>query len=269
MQVHILLLIYDIMNKYILVMVLALFVLVSCSYNGDNENNINNNTGATQNENGTSALDQDDTIDNQDDTTDNQDDSSDESMSFFVTSVNPWSWGDLWGLEGADQYCQTLAENVWEGDKVWHAYLSTTPTDTEIWVNAKDRIWSWPWYNVNWELIASNVDELHTSNNINKETALTENADTIMWRWDEVNIHDILTWSTPEWTFSWSLDDTTCENWTSSTVWSAIVGHHDRVWLDESDSAKSWNSSHLSSWCSLDDLESTWWAWLFYCFAVN
>lgn len=36
----------------------------------------------------------------------------DTSMSFFITSENPGKGGDLGGLEGADAYCQTLAENV-------------------------------------------------------------------------------------------------------------------------------------------------------------
>lgn len=33
-------------------------------------------------------------------------------MSFFITSANPGSGGNLGGLAGADAYCQTLATSV-------------------------------------------------------------------------------------------------------------------------------------------------------------
>ena len=65
-------------------------------------------------------------------------------------------------------------------------------------------------------------------------------------------------------------DDRTCRNWTSSTQGSAMVGHHDRMGLDEQPPAKSWNSSHASrGGCSQDALKTTGGAGLFYCFAVN
>ena len=49
-------------------------------------------------------------------------------MSFFVTSANPGSGGNLGGLVGADVYCQTLATRAGAGDRTWRAYLSTTPS---------------------------------------------------------------------------------------------------------------------------------------------
>lgn len=233
------------MKKYIIV-VFSFFIIVSCSYP---QEEVENNLQEKQN----NASMKSGSIDN--------------SMSFFVTSVNPWNWADFWGLVGADVYCNSLAQNAWIDSKNWHAYLSSSPTDDSLSINARDRIWNGPWYNAVWELIALNIEELHNKNNINKQTALDENGNTIMWRWDDVNKHDILTWSTPEWTYSWSTtDDTTCSNWTSNNEWSAFLWHHDRMWLDESDSAKSWNSSHLSRWCSLDNLKKTGWNWLIYCF---
>lgn len=199
----------------------------------------------------------------------NNEDTSQESgnkMTFFVTSKNPWNWANFWWIEWADSYCQELATNAGRWDLSWKAYLSATMT---WWVNinARDRIGNWPWYNAKWVLIASNIDELHQNNNINKETALDENWVEVLWRWDSVNNHDILTWTMSDWTASGSTVDTTCNNWTSSWSWSAIVGHHDRMWLDDSDSAKSWNSSHLTRGCDLESLRSTWWWWLLYCFA--
>ena len=49
----------------------------------------------------------------------------DNQMSFFLTSVNQGSGGDLGGLEGADNHCQMLAESAGAGDLTWRAYLST------------------------------------------------------------------------------------------------------------------------------------------------
>jgi hypothetical protein len=49
-----------------------------------------------------------------------------------------------------------------------------------------------------------------------------------------------------------------------------MTGHHDRMGLDESPPAKSWNSSHATrGGCSQDALRSTGGAGLFYCFAAN
>jgi len=62
--------------------------------------------------------------------------------------------------------------------------------------------------------------------------------------------------------------DSTCGNWTSSGTGSALVGHHDRMGLDEQAPAKSWNSSHLTRGCSLEAFKTTGGAGLMYCFAV-
>jgi hypothetical protein len=49
-----------------------------------------------------------------------------------------------------------------------------------------------------------------------------------------------------------------------------MTGHHDRMGLDESPPAKSWNSSHATrGGCSQDALRGTGGAGLFYCFAAN
>jgi hypothetical protein len=86
-------------------------------------------------------------------------------------------------------------------------------------------------------------------------------------------MHDILTGSQPDGTAFSGAEDRTCGNWTKSGQGAAMVGHSDRIGLDESAPAKSWNSSHLSrgpgGGCSLDDLKSTGGAGLFYCFATN
>ena len=123
--------------------------------------------------------------------------------------------------------------------------------------------------NAKGELVAANVAELHGSNKLNKQTALTEKGGVVSGRGDPVNLHDILTGSTDDGRASAEAKDTTCGNWTLSGAGSAIVGHHDRMGLNESAPMKSWNSSHGSRGCSLDDLKATGGGGLMYCFAAN
>lgn len=193
----------------------------------------------------------------------------DTSMSFFVTSVNPGKGGDLGGLKGADAYCAQLAESVGVTGKTWRAYLSSAATaDTPV-VNAIERIGTGPWYNAKGVLIAKDVAELHGDNNINKETALNEKGEIVLGRGDDPNTHDILTGSTDGGKLSvlQKTEDTTCANWTSSDAGSAIVGHHDRVGIDDSAPMKSWNSSHKTQGCSPEKLKATGGGGLYYCFA--
>lgn len=190
-------------------------------------------------------------------------------MSFFVTSVNPGKGADFGGLAGADRYCQSLAAGVGAGGRTWRAYLSTAATATSPAVNARDRIGNGPWYNVKGELIASNLDELHGVNKISKQTALTEKGDTVAGRGDPVNMHDILTGSSPDGRAVSEGKDSTCGNWTSSGAGSAIVGHHDRNGTNAPPASMSWNSSHATPGCGLDDLKKTGGAGLLFCFAQN
>lgn len=192
---------------------------------------------------------------------------SKKTMSFFITSINPGSGANLGGLRGADAYCKALAETAGITDRTWAAYLSTASKDGVPGVNAKDRIGNGPWYNFKGELIASNLEELHMNNMLNKQTALTEKGQVVSGRGDTPNVHDILTGSDSTGTLVATTTDTTCSNWTSNDLGSAYVGHHDRIGINDSDAMKSWNSSHLTRGCSLPALNSTGGAGLFYCFA--
>jgi len=188
-------------------------------------------------------------------------------MGFFVTSTSIGKGGDLGGIEGADKHCQTLAQAAGAGAKTWHAYLSTQGAGA---VNARDRIGKGPWTNVKGVQIASSVDELHGTNQLAKETALTEKGQTVMGRGDAVNLHDVLTGSTPEGrATAGGTEDTTCGNWTRSGAGSAIVGHHDRNGLRDDAPSKSWNSSHATRGCGMDALKSTGGGGLLYCFAAD
>lgn len=190
----------------------------------------------------------------------------DSKMSFFLTSKNPGQGANLGGLMGADAYCQSLAKSVGAGNLTWRAYLSAKATDSAAAVNARDRIGNGPWYNAKGVMIAENVEQLHLKNQISKEVALTEKTEQISGRGDKVNLHDILTGSMADGTASAAEVDTTCSNWTSDGEGAALVGHHDRTGLDESEAAKSWNSSHASRGCSLENLKGTGGGGLFYCF---
>src|SRR5260221_4723907 len=83
------------------------------------------------------------------------------NTSFFVTSVGIGNGGNLGGLAGADNYCQTLARAAGADGKTWHAYLSNQAADGTPAVNAPDRIGKGPWQNVKGVGIAEDVTELH------------------------------------------------------------------------------------------------------------
>ena len=192
------------------------------------------------------------------------------SVSFFVTSVGKGNGADLGGIAGADAHCQALASAAGSTNTNWRAYLSTTEpgaplASTRASASARvrgrmPRAWWW-----------QRASRIFTriSNNITKQTALTEKGETVSGRGDAVNVHDILTGSDPQGMFSTAGGDTTCGNWTKSGEGSAIVGHHDRAGLKDTRHMNSWNSSHGSRGCSQDALKSSGGAGLIYCFAAN
>jgi len=192
-------------------------------------------------------------------------------MGFFITSMGPGDGANLGGLEGADAHCQKLAASVGAGGRAWRAYLSAASTMGQPGVNARDRIGAGPWYNAKGALIAWNVADLHGDvqrdrNSINKEFAFNEKGLPVNGRGDTPNQHDILTGSD---SFGRALlgsaVNTTCNNWTSNSTGSAMVGHHDRSGGGNS----SWNAAHSSRSCSQSDLVATGGAGFFYCFAAN
>ena len=194
--------------------------------------------------------------------------------SFFLTSNGIGNGGNLGGLAGADNQCQTLAQAAGAGAKVWHAYLSTQAADGKPAVNARDRIGKGPWQNAKGAVIAKDVADLHSAaNNLTKQTDLSEKGDVINGRGDTPNRHDVLTGSQADGTAFAAGEDRTCKNWTSSAQGAAMLGHADRIGLRDDDASKSWNSSHPSrgpdGGCSQADLKSTGGDGLLYCFAAN
>jgi hypothetical protein len=182
----------------------------------------------------------------------------DAGAGFFITSANPGQGADLGGLEGADAYCTTLAEAAGITGKTWAAYLSSSAE------NARHRIGSGPWMNVNGVVIAQDVDQLHSEdNNLTKDTALTETGQVINGRGDTPNRHDVMTGSD----LQGMLEGNACEDWTTSGEGSVMVGHHDRT--GGGDHPTAWNSAHPSAGCGMEALQQTGGDGLFYCFATN
>ncbi len=190
-------------------------------------------------------------------------------MSFFITSDGAGKGADLGGLAGADRHCQSLAGAAGASKRTWRAYLSATAEGGQPTVNARDRIGKGPWYSVEGRLIARDVNELHTVNNINRLVAKNEKGGIIKGRGDQPNTHDILTGTMPDGRASTAKEDTTCGNWTKSGAGSALLGHHDRSGLRDDEPSRSWNSSHPSRGCDQPSLVATGGAGLFYCFAAN
>ncbi len=183
------------------------------------------------------------------------------NMTFFVTSTGLGDGANLGGLAGADAHCDQLAEAAGSTGKNWVAYLSADG------VNAKDRIGTGPWQNIKGEVIATDVENLHSdANNITKETALTETGAMVNGRGDTPNTHDILTGSNADGTLA---AGQTCGDWTLNGEGEAMLGHSDRLGPESLATGTSWNAAHASRGCGQENLVSTGGAGLLYCFATN
>jgi hypothetical protein len=194
-------------------------------------------------------------------------------MSFFVTSEGGGKGADLGGVAGADALCQRLAGasgQAGASSKTWHAYLSTQGPGA---VNARDRIGNGPWYNAKAQQIAASLAELHgdtpesgrLGNRINKVSALDEKGNMHKGVGDTPNEHDVLTGSQPDGRAFTDNADHTCNNWTSSSTGTAMLGHLDRLGGPNA----SWNSVHPSQGCSQPNLIATGGAGFLYCFAAQ
>jgi hypothetical protein len=192
------------------------------------------------------------------------------AMTFFITSKGAGDGANLGGLAGADKHCQNLAAAVGTGNHTWHAYLSTSATNGQPAVNARDRIGKGPWYNAKGVRVAENLDDLHSEkNNLGKQASLTEKSEVVNGRGDNPNRHDMLTGSQMDGTaFTGDPMKTTCGNWTSDSAdGSAALGHHDRQ--GGGTNPTSWNYAHMSKGCSQENLRATGGDGLFYCFASD
>src|ERR1700716_1675386 len=143
-------------------------------------------------------------------------------ISFFV-AVNPNQTGNLGGLAGADQLCQTQAQPLGGANaaRTWRAYLSQEQRGNTPRVNARDRIGAGPWFNAKGTLVASNVADLHGDqqrdrNNMQRGNVLDAHAKEIQGAGQQgvQNEHDAMTGSDAQGrAFTDGLDHT-CNNWT-------------------------------------------------------
>ena len=196
------------------------------------------------------------------------------TMSFFITSAPKGDGANYGGLAGADAYCTSLAKAAGSAKTQWRAYLSATAVaaangqPAQAPVDARDRIGAGPWYNAKGELVASNVDDLH-SKTLTKDLLLTEKGTTNNGMGDKPNMHDILTGSDSAGRYLATGGDTTCKNWTSNSEGSAMLGHFDGRGPNANRNYTSWNSAHMSRSCSQPDLVATGGAGQLYCFAAD
>ena len=209
--------------------------------------------------------------------------------SFFVAE-NPTGTGNLGGLAGADQICQSQAQAIGgpAATKTWRAYLSQEQRGTTPRVNARQRIGAGPWYNVRGVMIASSVADLHGDqqrdrNNVQKATALDAKGNPIPGVGSPPggNQHDAMTGSDSTGRAFTDGNDHTCNNWTSDQMAlpraanapadvpadraRAMLGHSDR----SGGGNTSWNAAHMSQGCTKQSLINTGGAGRFYCFATN
>jgi len=200
------------------------------------------------------------------------------TMSFFVASQKNMT-GDLGGLSGADQRCQTAAASVGAGGKTWHAYLCTST------VNAKDRIGTGPWYNAKGALVAANLTDLHARKG-DPAIFIDEHSNFINGQWTgspTPNEHDVLTGCNADGTLAVGK---TCLDWTSTLAADggtqdsgvpivARIGHTDGFGgacattpnPGAGQDVTSWNSAHDNAGCN--DTAPRGGAGRIYCFAVE
>jgi hypothetical protein len=172
-------------------------------------------------------------------------------MTFFVSSAKSTT-GNLGGLRGADNLCQSLAAAAGSTNRTWRAYLSVErdldgkPTD------ARSRIGGGPWVNANGIVVAGNVTELHARKG-DANVFVDERGQRIPGQWagsPPPVEHDILTGSNADGTLMRGM---TCADWTSaSDALAAQVGHSDGLGPggDTSGTLSSWNSAHANQSCA-------------------
>ena len=196
----------------------------------------------------------------------NTDDATTGSLSFFVSSEKNKT-GNLGGLDGADERCQTLAEAVAEGARTWRAYLSADNDGSPV--HARDRIGRGPWFNAKGKLLAQDVASLHDMVG-DADLFLDERGNKINGQWQGSGMpveHDVLTGSTAE---GMLMPGMTCQDWTSeSNDDAAQVGHSDGLGPMQNDQPpySSWNSAHANGGCA--DTAPRGGAGRIYCFAAD
>jgi hypothetical protein len=181
-------------------------------------------------------------------------------FSFFVTSLAMMQelsgsqdgfGGDLGGLEGADQICQSVAEGVGFGAKTWRAFLSVTDGGDGTPVHAIERIGDGPWFDANGRMVASSIDGLLNERPDGDPQTIEdlpdENGVPISLLGDA---HDTLTGSDTAGMLASTNPATTCNDWTSTTVPADRIVMAGHSWPRSADSGREWASDHAVPGCA-------------------
>jgi len=172
-------------------------------------------------------------------------------MTFFVTSAKSTT-GNLGGLRGADNLCQSLAAAAGNTNRTWRAYLSVERDLDNKPTDARSRIGGGPWVNATGLVVAGNLSELHARKG-DANVFVDEHGQRIPGQWPGSPgpvEHDILTGSNADGTLMRGM---TCSDWTSSSALEAAqVGHSDGLGPggDTSGTLSSWNSAHANQNCA-------------------
>ncbi len=189
-------------------------------------------------------------------------------MPFFVSSAKSTT-GNLGGLAGADNLCQTLATNVGAGNRLWQAYLSVERDRDNKPTDARSRIGTGPWVNANGIVVAQDLNQLHARTG-DAAVFVDERGQRIPGQWAGSPApveHDILTGSNFDGTL---MAGFTCNDWTSdAATFTAQGGPSDGLGPNGSTAGAlaSWTSSHTSQNCANSAPRGG--AGRIYCFARN
>lgn len=129
-------------------------------------------------------------------------------------------------------------------------------------------------------MLAADLEELHALTG-DPDLFVTETGEKVNGQWNgsngqdgsPVNEHDIVTGSDSQGMLIVGPDQTTCDDWTSSSVTPGPqVGHTDGMGPGMDTSAPrytSWNGGHATQGCSAADLAMTGSTGRLYCFAAD
>ena len=148
-----------------------------------------------------------------------------EPFSFFVTSLEAMQQlsgsldgfgGNLGGLSGADEICQTIAGTVDGGGKVWRAFLSATSGPDGQPVHAIERIGEGPWYDRNGRLVALSKADLISERPVGADPQIVDDLPNEFGQGQKQfgDNHDTLSGSNAEGMLFNSDPLSTCMDWT-------------------------------------------------------
>ncbi len=169
--------------------------------------------------------------------------------------------GDLGGLAGADQICDTLAKKANPTDqKVWRAFLSATDDGNGNPVHAIERIGQGPWRDFNDRLLAEDVAGLMPEEGMDggrpvgadpqlAEMFTDEFGRPVSPDTSQVDNHDMLTGSDSQGRLMGDIGDT-CQDWTSNVAegnGEPRIGH---AWPRSDRNGRNWMSEHTAGGCA-------------------